>query len=46
MEIMTKNSIIQTSSEVKESKIPNHWSSVLAKKYKGNAILGDLHNAT
>ena len=46
MEIMTKNSIIQTSSEVKESKIPNHWPSVLPKKYKRNEILGDLHKVT
>ena len=29
----------------KELKIPNHWSAVLPKKYKQNAIQGDLHNA-
>ena len=30
---------------VKESKIHNHWSSAVPKKYKRNAILGDLHRA-
>ena len=42
-EIMIKNGIIETSAVVKESKIPNHWSSAAPKKYKRNAILGDLH---
>ena len=27
---------------VKESKIPNYWSSTVSKKYKWNAILGDV----
>ena len=44
-EIMIKNGIIETSVPVKESKIPNHWSSAVTKKYKRNAILGDLHRA-
>ena len=44
-EIMIKNGVIETSAVVKESKIPNHWSSVVSKKYKRNAILGDLHRA-
>ena len=41
-EIMIKNGIIETSVLVEESKIPNHWSSAVLKKYKRNAILGDL----
>ena len=45
IEIMIKNGIIETSVAVKESKIPNHWSSAVLKKYKRNAILGDLHRA-
>ena len=44
-EIMIKNSIIETSVVVKESKIPKHWSSAVLKKYKLNAILGGLHRA-
>ena len=44
-EIMIKNGIIETSVLVEESKIPNHWSSAVLKKYKRNAILGDLHRA-
>ena len=28
---------------VKESKIPNHWSSAVPKEYERNAILADLH---
>ena len=31
-EIMIKNGIIETSAVVKESKIPNHWSSAVPKK--------------
>ena len=42
-EIMVKNAIIETSVVVKESKIPNHWSSAVPKKYKRDAIVGDLH---
>ena len=45
MEIMIKNGIIETSVAVKGSKIPIHGSSAVPKKYKGNAILGDLHRA-
>ena len=41
--IMIKNGIIETSLVVKESKIPNHWSSAVPKRYKRNAILGELH---
>ena len=44
-EIMVRNGIIETSVVVKESKIPNHWSSAVPKKYKINAILGYLHRA-
>ena len=44
-EIMIKNGIIETTVPVEESKIPNHWSSAVTKKYKRNAILGDLHRA-
>ena len=44
-EIMIKNGITETSVVVKESKIPNHWSSAVPKKYERNAILGDLHRA-
>ena len=43
--IMIKNSIIETSVVVKESKVPNHWSSAVLKKYKRNTILGHLHRA-
>ena len=42
---MIKNCIIETSVAVKDSKIPNQWSSAVPKKYKRNAILGDLHKA-
>ena len=28
---------------MKQSKIPNYWSSTVPKKYKWNAILGDVH---
>ena len=42
-EIMVKNGIIETSVIVKGSKIHNHWSSAVPKKYQRNAILGDLH---
>ena len=44
-EIMIKNGIIETSVVLKEYKIPNHWSSAVPKKYKRNAILGDLLRA-
>ena len=42
---MIKNGIIETSVSAKEPKIPNQWSSAVPKKYKRNAILGDLHSA-
>ena len=42
---MIKNFIIATYVVVKESKISNHWSSAVPKKYKRTAILGDLHRA-
>ena len=42
-QIMIKNGIIETFVVVKESKIPNHWSLAVPKKYKRNTILGDLH---
>ena len=42
---MIKNGIIETSVVVKESKIPSQWSSAVPKKYKRNAILGDLDRA-
>ena len=41
-EIIIKNGIIELSVAVKESKITNHWSSAVPKKYKRNVILGDL----
>ena len=44
-EIMIKNGIIETSVVVKQSKISNHWSQAVPKKYKQNTILGDLHRA-
>ena len=44
-EIIIKNGIIETSVAVKESKVCNHWSSSVPKKYQRNAILGDLHRA-
>ena len=40
-----KNGVIETSVVVKESNIPNHWSSADLKKYKPNGILGDLQRA-
>ena len=43
--IIIKNGIIEASAVVKESKIPNHWSLAVPKKYKRNAILGNLHRA-
>ena len=42
---MIKNCIIETSFAVKDSKIPNHWSSAVPKEYKRNAVLGDFHRA-
>ena len=44
-DIMIKNGIIETYVAVKESKISNHWSSVVSKRCKRNAALGDLHRA-
>ena len=44
-EIMIKNGIIEASIVVRKSKIPNHWSSAVPKKYKRNAILRDLQRA-
>ena len=38
-EMVIKNGINEASTVVKESKIPNHWSSAVPKKYKRNAIL-------
>ena len=43
LDMKIKNGIIETSVVVKESKIPNHWSSAVPKRYKRNAIVGDLH---
>ena len=40
---MIKNDLIEKCVVVKESKISNHWSLAVLKKYKQNAILGDLH---
>ena len=31
---MNKNDVIETSTVVEESKIPNHWSSAAPKNYK------------
>ena len=44
-EIIDKNVIIEKSVAVKESKISNHWLPAVSKKYKRNAVLGDLHKA-
>ena len=44
-DIMIKNGIIEMSVVVKESKIPDHWSSAFPKKYKRNAILEYLYRA-
>ena len=44
-EIMIKDGIIEKSVAVKESKILNHRSSAVHKKYKRHEILGDLHRA-
>ena len=43
IEIMINDDITEASVVVAESKIPNNWSSAVSKKYKRNAILGDLH---
>ena len=43
--IMIKNGIIETSAVGQESMMPNHWSPAVPKRYKWNAILGDLHRA-
>ena len=42
---MIKNALTERSVLVKESKIPNHWSSAVPKKYNRIAILGALHGA-
>ena len=34
MEMMINNGIIETTAVVKESKVPDHWSSTVFKKYK------------
>ena len=44
-EIIIKNDIIETSVIAKKSKILNHWSSAVPKKYRRNAILGYLDRA-
>ena len=44
-ETMIQSGIIETYVTIKESKIPNHWSSVVSKRCKRNAALGDLHRA-
>ena len=43
--IVITNGITETSFVSKESKILNHWSSAVPKKYKQNTSLGDLHTA-
>ena len=45
MEFRIKNGIMEISIVVKKSTIPSHWSSAVSKKYKWNAILGDIHRA-
>ena len=42
---MIKNGIAEISVVVKESKISNRWTSAVPKKYKRNAVLGDLLRA-
>ena len=43
IKFMIENGIIKASVVVKESKIPNQWSSVVFKKYKRIGIPEDLH---
>ena len=43
-EILIKNGIIEISVAVKESKIPNHWSSAVPNKYNRNATLGKCNS--
>ena len=42
--IMIKNGVIETSLVVKESKIPNHWSSAVPKVYGLSSNSKSLHN--
>ena len=44
-EISFKGLEIQTSVVSKESKLPPHWDSKIPKRYKRNAINGELHRA-
>ena len=39
------NGIYETMVYRKENKLPPHWSSKIPKRYKRNAIIGDLHRA-
>ena len=44
--ITRKNGTIETSVHIKENKIPVFWSSKVPKRYKRNAINGELHRAS
>ena len=44
--ITTKNGIIETSVHIKNNKFPVFWSSKVPKRYKRNAINGELHRAS
>ncbi len=44
--IETRNGEVYTSVHVKENKIPVFWSSKVPKRYKRNAINGELHRAS
>ena len=40
-----QNGILKTSVHLKETKWPTSWNSKIAKKYKHNVIIGDLHRS-
>ena len=43
--IKINNNTISTSVHLKETKLPIPWSSKVPKRYKRNAVVGDLHRA-
>ena len=44
--IVYSNGIITTEVKRNERKLPVHWSSMVRKRYKGNAIIIDLNTGT
>ena len=44
--IVYSNDSIATEVKCNERKLPVHWSSKVVKRYKRNAIIGDLNRAT